>query len=525
MSDDFDDAASTDDAASGDSATMHEQAASDPFEPAQLPLEIEFTEPEPLMPVDEAAAADELPVGEPAAEPELPAEEPAAGPDDFPVIASLDDDVADESAAGEPAEESPAAEPLATAPLVPEPLPADVAAEEAAEAAAAESPMLAESEPRGMDLGPEKRGVWIWGVIAALVVIGAAVAGIMYYRSATAPVLVPAVTGKLSAQATQTLNDAGVRLGEITSEATSTAPAGTVIGQDPKAGTSVSRQTAVSIVVAAKPDVATVPDVTGRPRDDAEATLAAERLRALVVESYSATVTAGTVIGQTPKGSVPLPPGAGVALLISRGVEPSGVLVPNLSGIRQPEATSMLAALGLQATPTRSVTASFQAGDIAAQDPKAGTSVRVGSPVLFWVSDGKGLVSVSVPQAIAHKQAEAETSVKKAGLQVRSITVVDKKVPAGVVISQMPPASARVAKNILVTLVVSKGDFAGYAVPDIMGKSSQEASGALGAAGFQPVLFGVPSKSVAGTIFGQFPGPNALWSAGLPVVAIYATRE
>jgi serine/threonine-protein kinase len=512
MPDDFDDASSSDDA-------VHGHVAPEPPEPAQLPLDIEFTEPEPLMPVVEEPAA----------------EEPDTEHDDFPVIASLDDDIADEPAADEPvtdepAEESPAEEPQvaqdATAePLVPEPLPADLAAEEAAEAAAAESPMLAESEPRGMDLGPEKRGVWIWGVIAALVVIGAAVAGIMYYRSATAPVLVPAVTGKLSAQATQALNDAGVRLGEITSEATSTAPVGTVIGQDPKAGTSVSRQTAVSIVVAAKPDVATVPDVTGRPRDDAEATLAAERLRALVVESYSTTVAAGTVIGQTPKGSVALPPGAGVAVMISRGVEPSGVLVPNLSGIRQPEAVSILAALGLQAMPTRSVTASFQAGDIAAQDPKAGMSVRIGTPVLYWVSDGKGLVSASVPQAIAHKQADAETSMKKAGLQVRSITVVDKKVPAGVVISQMPPANARVAKNTLVTLVVSKGDFAGYAVPDLMGKSSQEASGALGAAGFQPVLFGVPSKSAAGTIFGQFPGPNSLWPSGLPAIAIYATPE
>lgn len=522
MPDDFDDAASSED------AIAREDAVPEPSEPAQLPLDMDFTDPEPLMPVDDESAT-ELPGQSEPAEQDA-AEQPAAE-DDFPAIASLDDDAIEEPVADDPAEDWPITEPQATDDLTAapapaaEPLPADIAADAAADAAAAESPLLAESEPRGMDLGPEKRGVWIWGVVAALVVIGAAVAGIMYYRSATAPVLVPAVTGKLSAQATQALNDAGVRLGEITSEATSTAPVGTVIDQDPKPGKSVSRQTAVSLVVAAKPDVATVPDVTGRPRDDAEATLAAERLRALVVESYSTTVAAGTVIGQTPKGSVALPPGAGVAVMVSRGVEPSGVVVPSLAGIKQSEAAEILSAIGLQPMTTRSVTASVQAGDIAAQDPKAGSSVRIGAPVLFWVSDGKGIVPVSVPQAIAHKQTEAETAIKRAGLQVKSVTVIDKKVPAGVVISQMPPASARVARNTLVTLVVSKGDFAGYSIPDVMGKSSQEASGAIGAAGFVPVLLGVPSKATAGTIFGQFPGPNSLWPSGLPAIAIYATPE
>ena len=118
-----------------------------------------------------------------------------------------------------------------------------------------------------MDHRPVHRGV-VAAVAAAVIV------------SLRGSVAVPDVAGKTQTDAGQTLEAAGLNVGAIAKASDPTAPAGTVIRQDPAAGTKVDKDSAVALTLSSGPGAAEVPDVIGMDRAEAESALARGRLRA-----------------------------------------------------------------------------------------------------------------------------------------------------------------------------------------------------------------------------------------------------
>jgi beta-lactam-binding protein with PASTA domain len=82
-------------------------------------------------------------------------------------------------------------------------------------------------------------------------------------------VAVPDVTGETEDNARSALEDAGLRVGKVTEEE-SEEETGTVTGQDPAAGASVTKGTAVTLTVA---KAVTIPDVVDQSEEDATNTL------------------------------------------------------------------------------------------------------------------------------------------------------------------------------------------------------------------------------------------------------------
>jgi eukaryotic-like serine/threonine-protein kinase len=82
-------------------------------------------------------------------------------------------------------------------------------------------------------------------------------------------VAVPDVTGETEDNARSALEDAGLRVGKVTEEE-SEEETGTVTGQDPAAGASVTKGTAVTLTVA---KAVTIPDVVDQSEEDATKTL------------------------------------------------------------------------------------------------------------------------------------------------------------------------------------------------------------------------------------------------------------
>jgi eukaryotic-like serine/threonine-protein kinase len=80
---------------------------------------------------------------------------------------------------------------------------------------------------------------------------------------------VPDVTGETEDNARSALQDAGLRVGKVTEEE-SEEETGTVTGQDPAAGASVAKGTAVNLTVA---KAVTIPDVVDESEEDATKTL------------------------------------------------------------------------------------------------------------------------------------------------------------------------------------------------------------------------------------------------------------
>ncbi|TDU89802.1 serine/threonine-protein kinase [Kribbella voronezhensis] len=100
------------------------------------------------------------------------------------------------------------------------------------------------------------------------------------------------------------------------------------------------------------------------------------------------------------------------------------------------------------------------------------------------------VTQVAVPSVVGKPVAEATAIVEAKGLQVATTSAASTDVPKGSVARQQPGANAMVDKNSTVTLVVSAGPNT-FPVPDVLGKSEQDARDALENA---PGKFEVASK-------------------------------
>jgi serine/threonine-protein kinase len=142
----------------------------------------------------------------------------------------------------------------------------------------------------------------------------------VFVSSGSAPVSVPDVSGMDQVEATQTLNNAGLRV-QKQSKASSSVPAGTVIDSSPSAGTQVARGSTVTINVSTGPEQVQVPNVIGQSQSAATSTLTGAGLDVRVVQVPSSPSNTGKVIAQNPSsGSVD----RGSTVTIDVGTGPGG---------------------------------------------------------------------------------------------------------------------------------------------------------------------------------------------------------
>ena len=270
-------------------------------------------------------------------------------------------------------------------------------------------------------------------------------------------VTVPDVVGKTQADATKVLEDAGLKVGEITSEHDPEAAAGIVLLQDPGVGTDVDDGTAVALTVSSGPGTAAVPDVVGMTRADAESTLADAGFVPASVTQYDMTAPAGEVVEQLPAGGEPATTGSQVGLIVSRGRPDVSVSVPDVTGMTADEATATLADAALLAVPVEASVADVPVGEVAGQEPAAGDRVAPLSEVLVTVSLGEGKTTVTVPDVVGQKRSAAVDQLEAAGLVVTTAEAWSPDVADGVVIAQAPEPGVKVEEGGDAGILVSLG--------------------------------------------------------------------
>ena len=130
----------------------------------------------------------------------------------------------------------------------------------------------------------------------------------------------PDLTGLSKSDAEAQLKKMGLKLGSVY-EKYSNEEAGTVIKQDPKAGTKISRGQTVDITVSKgkQSHKVSVPDVTGVSLDAAKAALQSHGLRVGSVSKQESRQATGTVISQSPSAGDELANGGSVTLIVSTG--------------------------------------------------------------------------------------------------------------------------------------------------------------------------------------------------------------
>jgi serine/threonine-protein kinase len=152
---------------------------------------------------------------------------------------------------------------------------------------------------------------------------------VSYWVSRGKPqVEVPNLVNRTQADAQAALADAGLELGNVTPETSEAVPAGSVIRQDPPAGETVDKGSAVNIVVSSGPPTPSpsptvspsgvaVPNVYGMQSSLAEQELVALGLSAAFRERPNTGQQPGTVVSVKPDSGTVVPEGSTVTLVIA----------------------------------------------------------------------------------------------------------------------------------------------------------------------------------------------------------------
>ncbi|MDL9981403.1 Stk1 family PASTA domain-containing Ser/Thr kinase [Microbacterium candidum] len=234
-----------------------------------------------------------------------------------------------------------------------------------------------------------------------------------------------------------------------------------------------------------------VPTVAGGTFAQAQTTLAKLGLKAVQKDEYSTDVAAQTVIGSNPDAGARVAKGKTVTVLVSAGPAPHDI--PALAGMSAAEARKKLeeakVAVGddvrvfTDAEKGKVVAASITPkGGGAAIDCSKGCTVHEGDSGSLEVSAGK------LPDVAGKSVDDATSLLTDKGLQVSGNTVQQNSdtVDNGKVIGIAPRDGGGLWRvNDTVTLIVSKGPQL-FPVPDVTGKTRDQAKKILSDAGFTP---------------------------------------
>jgi serine/threonine-protein kinase len=206
------------------------------------------------------------------------------------------------------------------------------------------------------------------------------------------------------------------------------------------------------------------------------------------------------------------------AVLLLPGTQKVGV--PTVVGADQANAEAKLRREGFRVD-TVQKTAEQPAGQVIGQDPTGGTKAKKGSTVTLTVSAGPQ--QVSVPQVVGLTVSSARGRLQKAGLDASEREENSDTVAQGRVISVSPTEGQKVDKGSSVTLVVSSGK-PQVEVPDVVGKSFDEAQSTLQAAGFKVTRVDKESDKSAGTVLSQNPKSGGRIDSG-STIALTVAKE
>ena len=203
----------------------------------------------------------------------------------------------------------------------------------------------------------------------------------------TEEVLVPNIIGKTYYQAVRDLDAVGLRPAEKIQEASSDAPKGEIVRQDPEENFRIKYYQPVTLTVSIGAKLAPVPSVIGQSKDTAFETLIDAGFRPnRVAYVHSETYLQGTVIAQTPPEGGGQQRGSSVNLLVSRGTTPQSMQLPNFQGRPATDVLVALEAAGLNVETEYSSHPKIPEGAIIAHKPASGVMVNTGDLLLLEIS-------------------------------------------------------------------------------------------------------------------------------------------
>ncbi|GGR44503.1 serine/threonine-protein kinase [Nocardioides luteus] len=212
------------------------------------------------------------------------------------------------------------------------------------------------------------------------------------------------------------------------------------------------------------------------------------------------------------------------AYFLPTALGPQSTPAPDVTGLTQEKAMAELSAAKLKGKVKQEPSDSVAVGVVISQDPPAGQEIEEGETVTLTVSTGPP--NREMPNVVGMSQKAAKDLLEDDPYSFSvKIETVDSDEPKGTVIESDPVAdqSVTTGKSTEVVLSVSKGP---NKVPNVVGKSVQEAEEILRNAGFTPVRKDEPNTDKPkDTVVEQTPGKGTPLKKNGEVIIFVSTKE
>jgi beta-lactam-binding protein with PASTA domain len=159
-------------------------------------------------------------------------------------------------------------------------------------------------------------------------------------------------------------------------------PVGKVVSTDPVGGTSVKRETPVTILVSKGPAPVEVPPIIGTLITDATTTLGPLGLTTETIREDFDDSVAGTILSTDPIPGTTVPKGTVIKVVLSKG--PVLVDVPNVVGMDVATATTTLQGAGFQVKVVNKLTVAIL-NKVYSQNPAGGSKAPKGSVITLEI--------------------------------------------------------------------------------------------------------------------------------------------
>ncbi len=260
-------------------------------------------------------------------------------------------------------------------------------------------------------------------------------------------VIVPSIEGRSIDEASKSLQNTRLHLGEQTGEPAPPDRMGLVLSQRPSAGTRVRPDSRVAVSVGI--ESALVPRLKGLSLERVANLLQQASLLVGDIKEVRPGPNAGTIVGQRPSPGEWVRPGS----TIDVDVVPASVVVPRLKGLMLAQASGLLQQADLLVGDVEEGRLSPNPGTIVEQRPSPGEWVRPGSIIDVTVIPD----SLVMPQVEGISVGRATNILQQNGLLVGRIrNVTTQNAAPGTVLEQEPASGERVRPGTEVDLKVAK---------------------------------------------------------------------
>lgn len=287
-----------------------------------------------------------------------------------------------------------------------------------------------------------RRTTLIWLLVVVVMALAVGFGG--WWMGSGRYTAVPSIEGLDQKSAISALEAAGLST-EIRNQYSNTAQESTVLGTDPVAGSQITRDGTVSLLVSlGRPAVPAL--VPGGDRDRVEQMLRDHTFTPVEGgEAYSASVPEGGIAALDPAPGTVLSVGSTVSMIVSKGSPP--VKIPDVAGMSEDEARAALDAIGITVRDVKEkYSPDIESGRVIGTNPGIGSTVNAGGTATLTVSN-----SVEVPNLLGRSVSSARDELTRLGLDVAVKQVADTDM--SLVITQSPDGGELVKPGSKVGLV------------------------------------------------------------------------